>query len=415
MWFHLHLIPLQEGREVPTASWPAYEDGHFFIQLPSGLDDAHPPSPASQPLQILFKTGSYFVRPGGPDSTVRINGIPVPPGEDTPLLQSDLFQFGCSPAGKYIPSFTCRIDLGCSLSASPAFPGPYTHITSNMKFSSSLICFDDAGRALDDSARHYGHKSPCPPLRPAAFSFIDCTVSTSSLLPRRDDAPLPAFFPHVPTSPVSALTPSYDVTIRFAPRTTPPSAASVPLLAPTSSPTRSLSAVSPSDFNTSSSSSPPSTPTSASITSPSLNSTFPATSVLSSSSDVNTSSSFTTSDLTSPSAAAVPPTSPPSYTSAAHCILSDSTSRDSQDAALSLLAKHLIRHFMPVISISACIPFSATLSPRSSSAYDRPCASSSGRFDHLGINFGTEVHIPSYRPALGSVGFILHLEDFCSL
>ncbi|KAE8227489.1 hypothetical protein CF326_g7560 [Tilletia indica] len=269
MWYHLHLIPLQQGTEVPTASWPAYEDGHFFIKLASGSDDAHPPSPASQSFQILFRTGTYFVRQGSSGSTVRINGTAVSLGVDTPLLQSDLIEFGCAPARKYRPSFTCRIDLNCSPSPLPAFPGPYTHTTSNLKLSS--ICFDDIGRALDDSARHYGHKHPCPPLRPAAFSFTECTVTTSSLLPRQDDAPLPAFFPHVPTSSVSASTPSSQITISFAPPAGSSLASSAPVLPlPTSPP------LSPSSSSTTSVLSPAFVPTSRSIPTPTSVSTSPS-------------------------------------------------------------------------------------------------------------------------------------------
>ncbi|KAE8216134.1 hypothetical protein CF319_g8953 [Tilletia indica] len=373
MWYHLHLIPLQQGTEVPTASWPAYEDGHFFIKLASGSDDAHLPSPASQPLQILFRTGTYFVRQGGSDSTVRINGKPISPGADAPLLQSDLIEFGCTQARKYNPSLTCRIDLGCSPSPLPAFPGPYTHITSNMKFTS--ICFDDVGRALDDSARHYGYKSPCPPLRPAALSFADCTVINSSPLPRRDDAPLPAFFPHVPTSPVSTSNPSYEVIIGFAPRvgsSSAPVSASPPSLslAPSSACSTSVltSVLSPSPYVDAL----PTTSSSIPSTSPIITSISIAPSPTASSSEDPTSSS-------QPSASPSPPLTSRSAAAVSTASAAVSTSSSADDILSSVIPSSHPFSIRPSVSEGASSLRGLTMDSTSSSAVSpgSPCPSSS--------------------------------------
>ncbi|KAE8237480.1 hypothetical protein A4X13_0g8771 [Tilletia indica] len=233
MWFHLHLIPLQQGTQIPTASWPAYEEGHFYAELDSQPSNNHSPPSAPQQLRIKFRNGTFFARQDSADRVLRINSAPVPALQDVPLLQSDLIELGRAPCDKYNRAFTCRVDLSCSTSAAPDFPGPFTHTASRIQVSYAWI--DDIGRALDDSARHYGYLTPCPPLRPAAFKFTDCTVITTSALPRREDAPLPAFFPHVPTSTSSTPTPSYEVTIGFAPSADSSSASSTQVLAPPSS------------------------------------------------------------------------------------------------------------------------------------------------------------------------------------
>ncbi|KAE8245469.1 hypothetical protein A4X13_0g5898 [Tilletia indica] len=286
MWFHLHLIPLQPGTQVPTASWFAHEEGHFFVELNSQPDDIHNPFIAHPQLKIIFRKGTFFARQDSADSALRINGALTPIHQDLPLLQSDLVELGRARSDRYNRAFTYRIDLSCSPSTLPAFPTPFTHTASRSQISYAWI--DDMGRAIDDSARHYGYKNPCPPLRPAAFSFTDCTVITNSLLPRGEDAPLPAFFPHVPPSPMSASTPSYAVHINFAPPAGSSSTTSAPVQTHASPPP-----LSPSSASTTS---VPSTPVASATSSTSI-----PTSVLTSPSDLAPSSPTTTSVSTSPS------------------------------------------------------------------------------------------------------------------
>ncbi|KAE8222670.1 hypothetical protein CF326_g8333 [Tilletia indica] len=199
MWFHLHLIPLQLGTEVPSASWPAHEDGYMLVHLASTPNQTDIPSSAAEQLKISFCKGTFFVQQDGQHSSVRINGSPLPIGPDgTPLLQSDLLELRRTSDNKYSRVFTCRVDLSSSSTSTPVFPGPYTHTASRSH--PSYAWTDDIGRAVDDMARHHGHSTPCPPLLPAAFEFTRPVITTASLFPRRPHDANPVVSRHALTS-----------------------------------------------------------------------------------------------------------------------------------------------------------------------------------------------------------------------
>ncbi|KAE8248974.1 hypothetical protein A4X13_0g5395 [Tilletia indica] len=216
MWYHLHLIPLQTGTEVPSTSWPAHEDGHCFLQPVSHPNDDHSSVLPTRRLNISFNKGTFFIRPDDDARVIRINGSPIPLDKDTPLLQSNIVELRFAPDGSYSRAFTCRVDLSASPTPLPVFPGPYTHTASSCSLSYAWLA--DIDRALDDSARHYGYKTSCPPLRRAAFELTECTVIAPSFLPRQDQRPdpLPAIFRHVPTSSADIPAGSAQTTVRFA-------------------------------------------------------------------------------------------------------------------------------------------------------------------------------------------------------
>ncbi|KAE8220093.1 hypothetical protein CF326_g8813 [Tilletia indica] len=197
MWYHLHLIPLQEGTEVPTASWPAREEGHFPVLVSPHHDgellNASAPS-------IFFKLGTLYIRQDGQVRSIRVNGSELACARDRPLLQSDIIELNRAEEGSYRSETSCRVDLSCSSSSSINYPGPYSLLSSDPKTCPAYAWTNDFTRALDDQSRHHGYKSPCPPLKPAAFTFGVCTVTTTTLFPRTSRDPSPVTYHHIPIS-----------------------------------------------------------------------------------------------------------------------------------------------------------------------------------------------------------------------
>ncbi|KAE8239736.1 hypothetical protein A4X13_0g8092 [Tilletia indica] len=184
MWFHLRLVPLRTGTEIPSVSWPAREEGHLSVQHSSHFRYTSPLD-----ASIHFRQGTFYIRQEDMQSTIRVNGVQLPSRTDQPLNQSDIVELNRPSTGAYCADLSFRVDLSCSSSSAPIFPGPYSLVPSRAR--PTYAWFDDFDRALDDQARHYGSSRPCPPLQTAAFALGECIITTSNLIPRPAEAPYP--------------------------------------------------------------------------------------------------------------------------------------------------------------------------------------------------------------------------------
>ncbi|KAE8219759.1 hypothetical protein CF326_g8883 [Tilletia indica] len=194
MWFHLRLIPLRTGTQIPSTSWPAREDGHFPIQQASHLHSTSPSYAA-----IHFRQGTFYIRQEGVEGSIRVNGVQLTSSTEHPLLQSDIVELNRPPNAAYCADLSFRVDLSCSPSSTPIFPGPYSLVPSRAR--PTYAWFDDFDRALDDQSRHYGSPRPLPPLQPAVFALGECVITTSNLIPRSAEAPYPIIRPSPPCPP----------------------------------------------------------------------------------------------------------------------------------------------------------------------------------------------------------------------
>ncbi|KAE8231100.1 hypothetical protein CF326_g3887 [Tilletia indica] len=188
MWYHLHLIPLQQGTVIPTVSWPAHDTGYVFLRHSPQLDAA--PDSNSQPItKILFTMGTFSILQEAETSHVRIDGIQQPCGVGHHLREGSIVELDRSADQSYNIATSCRVNLTTSESAALKFPGPYTF--SPAARAPHYAWSDDFGRGLNDSSRYYACTPECPTLQSSSFGLEGCVLTTHSVLPRRPDAPLP--------------------------------------------------------------------------------------------------------------------------------------------------------------------------------------------------------------------------------
>ncbi|KAE8222588.1 hypothetical protein CF326_g8349 [Tilletia indica] len=188
MWFHLHLIPLQQGTAIPTVSWPAHDTGYAFLQRISSPGNVPSPPPQSG-IKVIFRLGTFKVCEDAAVSHIRIDGVQHPCGVDYPLREGTIIELDRSVDHPYDPAASYRVDLTTSSSATPSFPGPYSFCPAAQ--APNYAWSDDIRRGLNDSTRYHSCRSECPPLQPPAFVFGNCEIATGSVIPRRSDAPSP--------------------------------------------------------------------------------------------------------------------------------------------------------------------------------------------------------------------------------
>ncbi|KAK0518207.1 hypothetical protein OC834_007821, partial [Tilletia horrida] len=195
MFFHLHLIPLESGADITIIAWPSDEQGHFHLNLASHLDPAAYPPLRLDSVRISFALGTFAIELRDDMGALRVNGKQVPPSSPRPLHQGDVLELGRSGTSSFAPAMSALVDFNRSEDARVAFPGPYT-------YRGAPQCPDyawsaSARRSFDDAFRGSSGTS-VPAHRLPAFSLGPCTLTTTHIFGRKNDAPYPLLTSFLP-------------------------------------------------------------------------------------------------------------------------------------------------------------------------------------------------------------------------